>query len=72
MGHLIGDLNSAVNVILRNIMDAATLQNDGNCSNHDLFQNLFSVFSRFGTKHRNLNLTVGLEANASALGCDPY
>ena len=30
------------------------------------------MLSRFGTKHRNLNLTVGLEANASAVRCDPY
>lgn len=32
LGHLLGDINSACNVMLRQMMDAATLQNDGNCS----------------------------------------
>lgn len=32
LGHFIGDLNSAVNIMLRQTMDAATLANDGNMS----------------------------------------
>lgn len=32
LGHTIGDINSAVNIMLRQIMDAATLANDGNMS----------------------------------------
>lgn len=32
LGHLIGDLNSAVNIMTRQVMDAATLANDGNNS----------------------------------------
>lgn len=32
LGHTIGDLNSAVNIMLRQSMDAATLANDGNMS----------------------------------------
>jgi chaperonin GroES len=32
LGHSIGDLNSAVNIMLRQSMDAATLANDGNSS----------------------------------------
>lgn len=32
LGHTIGDLNSAVNIMLRQAMDAATLANDGNMS----------------------------------------
>lgn len=32
LGHAIGDLNSAVNIMLRQSMDAATLANDGNMS----------------------------------------
>lgn len=32
LGHSIGDLNSAVNIMLRQSMDAATLANDGNMS----------------------------------------
>lgn len=32
LGHSIGDLNSAINVMLRQTMDAGTLQNDGNMS----------------------------------------
>lgn len=30
LGHMIGDLNSAVNIMTRQVMDAATLANDGN------------------------------------------
>lgn len=32
LGHAIGDMNSAVNIMLRQTMDAATLANDGNMS----------------------------------------
>lgn len=32
LGHSIGDLNSAINIMLRQSMDAATLANDGNMS----------------------------------------
>lgn len=32
LGHTIGDLNSAINIMLRQTMDAATLANDGNMS----------------------------------------
>lgn len=32
LGHAVGDLNSAVNIMLRQSMDAATLANDGNMS----------------------------------------
>lgn len=32
LGHSIGDLNSAINIMLRQSMDAATLANDGNTS----------------------------------------
>lgn len=32
LGHSIGDMNSAVNIMLRQTMDAATLANDGNMS----------------------------------------
>lgn len=32
LGHVIGDLNGAVNIGLRQSIDAATLANDGNCS----------------------------------------
>lgn len=32
LGHTLGDLNSAVNIMLRQSMDAATLANDGNMS----------------------------------------
>jgi chaperonin GroES len=32
LGHSIGDLNSAINIMLRQAMDAATLANDGNMS----------------------------------------
>lgn len=32
LGHTIGDLNSAINIMLRQSMDAATLANDGNMS----------------------------------------
>lgn len=32
LGHKIGDLNSAINIMLRQSMDAATLANDGNSS----------------------------------------
>ncbi len=32
LGHTIGDLNSAANIMLRQVMDAATLANDGNMS----------------------------------------
>lgn len=32
LGHMIGDLNSAVNIMTRQAMDAATLANDGNMS----------------------------------------
>lgn len=32
LGHTIGDINSAVNIMLRQVMDAATLANDGNMS----------------------------------------
>lgn len=32
LGHMVGDLNSAVNIMTRQAMDAATLANDGNMS----------------------------------------
>lgn len=32
LGHSLGDLNSAINIALRQVMDAATLANDGNMS----------------------------------------
>lgn len=34
LGHMIGDLNSAVNIMARQAMDAATLANDGNMSGY--------------------------------------
>lgn len=34
MGHMLGDLNSAVNIMTRQAMDAATLANDGNMSGY--------------------------------------
>lgn len=52
LGHMIGDLNSAVNIMTRQAMDAATLANDGNMSGF--------ISERLGlTQEDEVSLTLG-------------
>lgn len=51
LGHTIGDLNSAVNIMLRQSMDAATLANDGNMSGF--------VSERLGLDGDEIRMTIG-------------
>lgn len=51
LGHTIGDLNSAVNIMLRQSMDAATLANDGNMSGF--------VSERLGLEGDEIRMTIG-------------
>lgn len=51
LGHTIGDLNSAVNIMLRQSMDAATLANDGNMSGF--------VSERLGLEGDEIRMTLG-------------
>lgn len=51
LGHTIGDLNSAVNIMLRQSMDAATLANDGNMSGF--------VSERLGLEGDEIRMVLG-------------
>lgn len=51
LGHTIGDLNSAVNIMLRQTMDAATLANDGNMSGF--------VSERLGLEGEDIRMVIG-------------
>ena len=51
LGHTIGDLNSAINIMLRQSMDAATLANDGNMSGF--------ISERMGVEGDEVRLTIG-------------
>lgn len=51
LGHTIGDLNSAVNIMLRQSMDAATLANDGNMSGF--------VSERLGLEAEDIRMVIG-------------
>lgn len=51
LGHTIGDLNSAVNIMLRQSMDAATLANDGNMSGF--------VSERLGLDGQDIRMNIG-------------
>jgi len=51
LGHTIGDLNSAVNIMLRQSMDAATLANDGNMSGF--------VSERLGLEGEDIRMVIG-------------
>lgn len=51
LGHTIGDLNSAVNIMLRQSMDAATLANDGNMSGF--------VSERLGLEGDEIKMVLG-------------
>lgn len=51
LGHTIGDMNSAVNVMLRQTMDAATLANDGNMSGF--------ISERLGIEGDDVTMTIG-------------
>lgn len=51
LGHSIGDLNSAVNIMLRQSLDAATLANDGNMSGF--------IDERFGAEGQEMRLSLG-------------
>lgn len=51
LGHTIGDLNSAINIMLRQSMDAATLANDGNMSGF--------VSERLGLEGDEIRMTIG-------------
>lgn len=51
LGHTIGDLNSAINIMLRQTMDAATLANDGNMSGF--------VSERFGLDGDEIRMVLG-------------
>lgn len=51
LGHTIGDLNSAVNIMLRQSMDAATLANDGNMSGF--------VSERLGIEGDEIRMVIG-------------
>lgn len=51
LGHTIGDLNSAANIMLRQTMDAATLANDGNMSGF--------VSERLGLQGDDIRMTLG-------------
>lgn len=51
LGHTIGDLNAAVNIMLRQVMDAATLANDGNMSGF--------VSERLGLEGDEMRMVLG-------------
>lgn len=51
LGHTIGDLNSACNILLRQAMDAATLANDGNMSGF--------VADRLGLEGDEIRMVLG-------------
>lgn len=51
LGHSIGDLNSAVNIMLRQSMDAATLANDGNMSGF--------ISERLGIESDEIRMVLG-------------
>lgn len=51
LGHDIGDLNSAINIMLRQTMDAATLANDGNMSGF--------VSERLGLEGNEISMVMG-------------
>lgn len=51
LGHTLGDLNSAVNIMLRQSMDAATLANDGNMSGF--------VSERLGLEGDDIRMVIG-------------
>lgn len=51
LGHSIGDLNSAVNIMLRQTMDAATLANDGNMSGF--------ISERLGLEGDEISMVLG-------------
>lgn len=51
LGHMIGDLNSAVNIMLRQTMDAATLANDGNMSGF--------ASERLGLEGEEIRMVIG-------------
>lgn len=51
LGHAIGDLNSAVNIMLRQSMDAATLANDGNMSGF--------ISERLGLDSDEIRMVIG-------------
>lgn len=51
LGHAIGDLNSAVNIMLRQSLDAATLANDGNMSGF--------ISERLGLEGDEIRMTIG-------------
>lgn len=51
LGHMIGDLNSACNIMLRQTMDAATLANDGNMSGF--------VSERLGLEGDEIRMVIG-------------
>ncbi len=51
LGHSIGDLNSAANILLRQAMDAATLANDGNMSGF--------ISERLGLEGDEIRMTIG-------------
>jgi len=51
LGHSIGDLNSAVNIMLRQSMDAATLANDGNMSGF--------ISERLGIQSDDIRMVLG-------------
>lgn len=51
LGHTIGDLNSAANIMLRQTMDAATLANDGNMSGF--------ISERLGLQGDDIRMVMG-------------
>lgn len=51
LGHSIGDLNSAMNIMLRQVMDAATLANDGNMSGF--------ISEKLGLESDEIKMTMG-------------
>lgn len=51
LGHTIGDLNSAINIMLRQSMDAATLANDGNMSGF--------ISERLGLTGEDIRMVIG-------------
>lgn len=51
LGHAIGDLNSAVNIMLRQVMDAGTLANDGNMSGF--------ISERLGLESDEIRMVLG-------------
>lgn len=51
LGHTLGDLNSAINIMLRQTMDAATLANDGNMSGF--------ISERLGLEGDDIRMVIG-------------